>query len=287
MTPADLVSSVLAAAAAFVAALLSSTAGVTGAFLLVPLQVALFGTAGPSVSATNHLYNVLAAPGGFLGYRREGRLFAPLAWLVLAGTVPGILLGVLVRIRYLPDGDRFRPFAGAVLLVLGVLLAVRSILGPKVPGPTCPAGPVVLESLGPRRLSLRFGGDGYSVSVPALVGATFAVGVAGGAYGVGGGVFVSSYLVGLCRLPVHVTAGATMAATFGASCVATVGFWTAAVLGAPGAAPVPGVAIALGVGGIAGAAIGSRLQRRVPGRVIGIGLAAAVLWLAVRWVVPS
>ena len=273
---------VAAAAAAFVVALLSSVAGVTGAFLLVPLQVALLGQAGPSVSATNHLYNVFAAPGGILGYRRQGRLFAPLAWLLLAGTVPGIVAGVVVRVRWLPDAATFLPFAGAVLLALAVLLLARL---PRSTAGRCDAvgSDLELQSLGPLRLAFRYAGRTHSISVPGLLAMSAAVGLAGGAYGVGGGAFLSSYLIAVCRVPVYATAGATMAATFGASLLAATVFWAAGALGFPGAAPRLPLALALGVGGMAGAALGSRLQRRVPQRIICLGLAAAITWIGLRW----
>lgn len=58
--------------AAFAVSFLTSMGGVSGAFLLLPLQISL-GYTNPSVSATNHLFNVIAAPGGVWRYYREGR----------------------------------------------------------------------------------------------------------------------------------------------------------------------------------------------------------------------
>ena len=70
--------------AAFVISLFTSTAGVSGAFLLLPLQTALLGINTPSVSATNQLYNVIAIPGGVYRYAREGRLLRPLAMITFS-----------------------------------------------------------------------------------------------------------------------------------------------------------------------------------------------------------
>ena len=122
MPTLDLGMHLLGAAAAFVISLVSATAGLTGAFLLVPFQVSVLGLGAPSVSGTNHFYNVVAAPGGFSEYRRQGRLLWPVALVMVAGTAPGVLAGVALRVRLLPDPSAFRQFAGGVLAVLGLLL---------------------------------------------------------------------------------------------------------------------------------------------------------------------
>ncbi|RME47061.1 MAG: sulfite exporter TauE/SafE family protein, partial [Chloroflexi bacterium] len=49
---------------AFGVSFLTSMGGVSGAFVLLPVQVSGFGFTSPAVSATNHLYNVVAIPGG-------------------------------------------------------------------------------------------------------------------------------------------------------------------------------------------------------------------------------
>jgi hypothetical protein len=52
--------------------------GVSGAFLLLPFQVSVLGYSAPSVSATNHVFNIVAIPSGVYRYIREGRmLWAP------------------------------------------------------------------------------------------------------------------------------------------------------------------------------------------------------------------
>ena len=75
--------------AAFAVSLLTGLGGVSGAFLLLPFQVSVLGCATPSASSTNQLFNVIAAPGGVWRYYREGRLFAPLARLIVLGSLPG------------------------------------------------------------------------------------------------------------------------------------------------------------------------------------------------------
>jgi uncharacterized membrane protein YfcA len=277
----------LAAVAAFLISLISATAGVTGAFLLVPFQVSVLGLGSPSVSATNHLYNVIAAPGGVIGYGEQRRMVWSLAGVLVLGTLPGIFAGILIRVRYLQDIASFRQFAGGVLFVLGLLLLVRAGGMRKHGGRGVAAeSQVASVETGWRRIRYRFDGEPCSVAVPPLILFSLLIGTIGGAYGVGGGVFTSAYLIGVCRLPVHSTAGATLLATFVASCVGVLGFatvsWTGAESGAP-TAPVWSLGLAMGIGGLVGGYLGARLQRLLPSRWIAVVLAVFLLLLGLTY----
>jgi len=46
----------------------------------------------------------------------------PLAWVIVAGTVPGIIIGYYIRIKILPDPKSFKFFVGIVLLYIGIRL---------------------------------------------------------------------------------------------------------------------------------------------------------------------
>ena len=50
---------------AFVVSAVTASAGVSGAFLLLPFQVSVLGFTSPAVSPTNLIFNVLATPGAF------------------------------------------------------------------------------------------------------------------------------------------------------------------------------------------------------------------------------
>ncbi len=76
---------------AFVISFFTSMGGVSGAFLLLPFQVSFLGYTNPSVSATNQVFNIVAIPSGVYRYWREGRMVWPLTWVVIAGTLPGVL----------------------------------------------------------------------------------------------------------------------------------------------------------------------------------------------------
>nr|WP_320009661.1 sulfite exporter TauE/SafE family protein [uncultured Desulfobulbus sp.] len=101
---------------AFGISFLTSMGGVSGAFLLLPFQMSVLGYTQPSVSATNHVFNIIAIPAGAYRYYKEGRMIWPLTWTVVLGTLPGVCLGPLVRVNSLQDPRNFKLFAGLVIL---------------------------------------------------------------------------------------------------------------------------------------------------------------------------
>jgi uncharacterized membrane protein YfcA len=283
----DLTAHAIAAAAAFAISLVASTAGVTGAFLLVPLQVSVLGIVSPAASATNHLYNVLAALGGAWTYKRQGRLVRPLAAILIGGTIPGIFLGIVLRLRFLPDPGPFKLFVGGVLVVLGLVLLLRAAMRPAGPSAETPDAEVSGIRLSWSRLEYAFGETTHRVDPRVLAGFSALVGVVAGCYGVGGGVFTSAYLIGICRLPVHTTAAATLLATFCASLTGTVGFTVASAIpsgGGSGVAPIWTLGLAMGAAGWFGGRLGARMQRRLPASSIARGLALLLLALGVTYV---
>jgi len=77
----------------FLISFLCASGGISGAFLLLPFQVSILGFAAPSVSATNHLYNVFAIPFGVYRYWKEKRFYYPLTLIIILGTFPGVIIG--------------------------------------------------------------------------------------------------------------------------------------------------------------------------------------------------
>ena len=111
---------------AFVVSFFTSMGGISGAFLLLPFQMTFLGYTNTSVSATNQLYNVFSNPGGVFRYYREKRMLWPLSWIVMAGAVPGVVIGGLVRINWLADVRPFKLFVALVLLGMTEITAVST-----------------------------------------------------------------------------------------------------------------------------------------------------------------
>ena len=94
--------------AALAISFFTSMTGISGAFALVPFQISVLGIAGPVVSSTNHLYNLIATPGGIARHLRKGQLAWSLLAVMASGAVPGAVVGAWIRIRFLPDAGNFR-----------------------------------------------------------------------------------------------------------------------------------------------------------------------------------
>jgi uncharacterized membrane protein YfcA len=249
-------------ACGFGVALVCTPAGVSGAFLLLPIQVLLLGAPSPAVSATNLLYNVVASPAGAVTYWRRGSVDRLLRRGLLRGVLPGMVLGVGLRSTWLADADQFAWPAALVLGGLGARL-VRDGLRP------APPTTVRTESPSAGRL--------------ALVGA--AAGLVGGVYGIGGAAIAVPWLVGVERLPVPRVAGAALVVTFVSSCVGLATFVGGAALDLDAAtAPRWDHGIALGAGGLVGAVVGANLQHRVPLGLLRLVIGLTALTAALRMI---
>ena len=269
--------------------LLTSTAGVSGAFLLLPFQISALGFTGPGVTATNHLFNVVAIPSGVYRYAREGRLLWPLAFVLVIGTVPGVVVGSLVRIYLLPDATRFKLFAGGVLLVLAARLVLRVVGRGHQTAPAAGSdGRVRVTRLAATRIEYEFGGSTHGIATGKLLLLSLAVGVVGGAYGVGGGAIIAPFLVSVARLPVHTIAGATLLATLLTSLVGVLFFAALGpLIGQPRLTPNWPLGIVLGLGGLVGMYLGARIQRYLPPRAIETLLAVATSWVGLSYVITG
>lgn len=264
---------------------LTSMGGVSGAFVLLPFQVSVLGFAGPAVTPTNHLFNVIAIPSGVYRYVREGRMLWPLSAIVIVGTVPGVVVGSLLRIYLLPDPRNFKLFVGMVLLWIGTRLLTNLAKRKAAPAPSA-ASDFKVRTLRFDfwRLDYEFCGQRHGVSTLKLALLTAVVGLVGGAYGVGGGAIIAPVLVSVWRLPVHSIAGATLLGTCVTSVVgvcffALFGPW----LGRGPVSPDWALGLLFGLGGLTGMYLGARLQKRVPARAIEAVLAVLVLGLAVNY----
>jgi uncharacterized membrane protein YfcA len=257
-----------------------SPAGVSGAFLLLPFQVSVLGSAGPGATATNHLFNVVAIPSAVYRYVREGRMLWPLALVIVIGTIPGSIAGALARIYWLSDADAFETFMGLVLFLIGGTLAGRIFSrGREAAGSLKSDAELHLQvqRFDLLRLEYVFERRLHSLSMPGLASITAVIGAVGGAYGIGGGAIISPILVALYRLPVHTIAGSTLLGTWVTSLVA-VGFFAMA-----DGTPDWRLGLAFGAGGLLGMYTGARLQRFLPARSIESVLALVICGLALRY----
>ncbi|WP_456387739.1 sulfite exporter TauE/SafE family protein [Desulfolithobacter sp.] len=272
---------------AFVISLFTSMGGVSGAFLLLPFQVSVLHFDSPAVSATNHIFNIVAIPSGVYRYVREGRMVWPLTWAVVIGTLPGVIAGAFIRIKYLPDPAMFKRFAALVLLYIAMRL-FRDIWNKKDKKSTevsMKGEDVVSEpAINLRSISYIYKGSRYRVSTASIMTLSLIVGIIGGVYGIGGGAIIAPFFVSFFGLPVYTVAGAALMGTLLTS-VAGVTIFEILAPVYPDMAVAPDwkLGMLFGLGGFVGMYCGARLQRFVPARLIKIILALCILFTSGRY----
>jgi uncharacterized membrane protein YfcA len=257
---------------AFIISLFTSMGGVSGAFLILPFQVSVLGFNTPSVSATNQLFNIVAIPSGVYRYIKEGRMVWPLTWVVIIGTLPGVLIGAILRIQYLPNPRSFKMFAGLVLLYIGGRL-LKDLKA-------------VVKIFNLSRIVYEFYGQEFDINTLGIMALSFIVGIIGGVYGIGGGAIIAPFFVSFFGLPVYTVAGAALMGTFVTS-VAGVLFYQLIAPFYPNMAVAPDwvLGFLFGIGGFAGMYCGARLQKFVPARIIKWILAGCILFPACKYII--
>jgi uncharacterized membrane protein YfcA len=239
-----------------VLATVTTPVGVSGAVFLLPVQLSVLHVPNPQVTPTNLLYNVVSGPAGVVRYLRSGRLDRALASRIVSGSVPGVVVGAVIRVYVAADPDVFRLLAAVVLVPVGVF-----VLRPPTP---------VARDISPATIR----------------GLAFGVGTVGGVYGVGGGSLIAPILVG-CGLAVATVAPAALLSTWLTSLVG-VATYAVLALDAPGSiAPDWSLGVCAGVGGLAGGWLGASLQPRVPERALRTLLGVLALALAGLYVVQA
>ncbi|MGO0121886.1 sulfite exporter TauE/SafE family protein [Desulfothermobacter acidiphilus] len=294
-------------------ATLTTPAGVSGAFLLLPFQVSVLGFTSPAVSPTNLVYNLVAIPGGLWRYLREGRMAWPLTWVVVAGTLPGVFAGTLIRLNYLPNPRAFKFFVGLVLLYLGGRLLyeltgrysrgrerLRSLeakfkgraLAARREGRLAAGLPeeavVRTCTFNWRQVEYEFWGEKFSFNVPVLFLVALVVGIVGGIYGIGGGAIIAPFCCAVFGLPAYTVAGAALAGTFLTSIVGVV-YYTILAPFYPQMAVKPDWLLGLffGVGGLLGTTLGASLQKYLPEKLLRAFLGLLVFSLGLTYILSG
>jgi uncharacterized membrane protein YfcA len=244
----------LGCAAGLLIATATAPVGVSGAVFLLPVQLSVLGVASPAVTPTNLLFNVAAGPGALLRYRRDGNLAGTLTRQLVLGTLPGVVLGAVIRVFAVPGSGVFRLLIAVLLLPLGVWLITRT--------------------LRPSRVGSRGEPSGRAITVLALI-----VGVVGGIYGIGGGSILGPILVGR-GLPVSRVAPAALTSTFLTSIVGAGTYAVLALTVTGDIAPEWLLGMFCGLGGLVGGYLGARLQPRLPEVALRLLLGALAIGLA-------
>jgi uncharacterized protein len=245
---------------AFVVALVTTPAGVSGAVFLLPVQISVLDVPNPALTPTNLLYNVVSTPGALARFARERRLRSPLTRALLIGTVPGVLAGAMLRVEVLAGPRAFLVVVAVVLAPLGAWLT---------------AGRTRVRSTDAPR-------PGVGLSACAFV-----TGLIGGVYGIGGGSLLAPVLAYL-GFSLYAIAPAALTSTFVTSVAGVLAYQGLELAKGDGAiAPEWLLGLSMGVGGIFGSYLGARLQSRVRETTLRRLLGLICLGLAVRYVLEG
>lgn len=293
-------------AVAFIISFFTSMAGVSGAFLLLPFQISILGFNSPAVSGTNHLFNIVAIPSGVYRYIKEGRMVWPLTWVVIIGTLPGVLIGAILRVQYLPDPRSFKMFAGFVLLYIGSRM-LKNLYEKEDSGNSQgrsedqfqklvnqskkESGRVNLPKVHIKKisfLSIEYGfhGQDFRINTAGIMALSFFVGIIGGVYGIGGGAIIAPFFISVFKLPVYTVAGAALMGTFVTS-AAGVLFYQLIAPYYPDMAVAPDWALGFlfGIGGFGGMYCGARLQKFISARIIKWILVVCIFFTAAKYII--
>ena len=296
---------------ALVVSFFTSMGGVSGAFLLLPFQMSVLNFTSPSVSATNFVFNIVAIPSGVYRFLKEGRMAWPLTWVVVIGTLPGVLIGYYLRVLYLPDPRAFKLFVGCVLLYIGVRLIyeltgkasagkakmkaledkfrertkqIKDQQKSRVASGLPPEAVVKTISASFTRIEYEFWGERFSYSTIAMFLLAFAVGIIGGTYGIGGGAIIAPFCVAVFHLPVYTIAGAALMGTLITSVAGVVLYSIIPAKAGMVTSPDWLLGFLFGAGGFVGIYLGARFQKFVPQKVIKMMLGTIIILLAIRYI---
>jgi len=256
----------------------------------------------------------VAIPSGVYGYIREGRMAWPLMWVIIIGTLPGVMIGAILRIKYLPDPRAFKLFVGCVLLYIGgrmlyELFSKKGKAQEKIKAMEAKFKQRVVKMRQDRKARLAAGlpddavvktisaslgcieyefyGETYKFTTWVLLLLTFIVGVIGGTYGGGGGAMIAPFLITFYALPVYTIAGSALMGTFITSVVGVI-FYTiiAPMYAYTGLSITPDwpLGVLFGFGGVIGMYCGARAQKFVPSSLIRFILGLLITSLALRYV---
>ncbi|WP_436528376.1 sulfite exporter TauE/SafE family protein [Actinoplanes sp. HUAS TT8] len=239
---------------------ITSPVGVSGAVFLLPVQLSVLHVPNPAVTATNLLFNVVSGPGALARYRHNGQLTGALTRLLIAGTVPGVILGAIIRVFAIPGPQIFRLVAAAVLLPLGLWLCTRTLRAD-----ACDRPP----------LSRRV-----------ILGLSPITGTVGGIYGIGGGSILGPILAGR-GIPRTRIAPAALASTLLTSIVGAATYGILALTSSGDIAPHWILGLLCGAGGLIGGYLGARLQPYLPEKALQLLLGVLATILAILYLIQG
>jgi uncharacterized membrane protein YfcA len=209
----------------------------------------------------------------------------PLALAITCGTLPGVLAGYYIRVRYLPDPKAFKLFVGIILFYIGIRV-VKKIIRPartKTAKDTIDFR-VSNVTYNLRKMGFDFQARRVEFSLVSIFVLALVVGVIGGIYGIGGGAIIAPFCVAFLHIPVHTVAGAAMFGTFVTSIAGVAIYSIVPFYNGQPAPPDWLLGILFGIGGFLGMYLGARSQKFIPEKTIQAILATVIFLIAANYI---
>jgi uncharacterized membrane protein YfcA len=246
-------------------ATVTTPVGVSGAVFLLPVQLSLLSVPSPAVTPTNLLFNIVAGPGALARYRKHSQLAAPLTRQLILGTLPGVIIGAVIRVFAVPGPRVFHLIVAVFLFPLGLWLCARTLRPPR----SSPRHP-----------------NGSEPSRTTITALALAVGVVGGIYGIGGGSILGPILAGR-GVPITKVAPAALASTFLTSIAGALTYTLLSLTTSGNIAPDWRLGLLCGLGGLTGGYLGARLQPHLPETALRLLLGGLATGLAALYLIQS
>jgi uncharacterized protein len=240
--------------------------GVGGGFLIVPVIALLEPSWQPRTVTAYSLAVVCAnACSGTAAYLRAGRVDCKSVVAFAAAAIPGVLLGIFGADTI--DRGLFDPLFGVLLMLMAAWLAIAPQRRPGGLGGSTS-----------RALTDAHGTQyRWSFNIWLGLAGSVVVGVISALFGIGGGPVQVPFLVAVLNYPEHVATATSHAVLAVTSLVATL------IHAAQGDyAGDLSLTLATAAGAVAGAPLGARLSRYVPGKTLLRILAAMLAFIAFR-----
>lgn len=261
---------------------LASLFGIGGGFLLTPTMILILGFDPKQAVGTIPMAILLMSLSSTIAYARQKRIDVHLTLLVSGSAVFGSVLGALTTT--VVTGQFILIMFGLVEIVLALLLATGK-------GTRDRAKDVIMERDGGTTMvaerwyvlhRTHRDADGhlhaYGANLLFAIPVSFLAGYLSTLLGIGGGTLYIQLFVFLCGMPIHMAIACSMMSIFISSIS---GFATYAAMGQVNYL----VALAYGIGMIAGAQVGSAVNKRIQSRYLKPLAAGMIMIIAVQMII--
>lgn len=228
------------------------------------------------------LYTASGTPGGVYKFNKERRLAWTVAAIIVAGVIPGVLIGYFFRAYYLPDAQTFKFLVGLVLALISLRLLYELFRGQVLSKNPCSAF-VSSAQLGFSVSRFQYDDRDYRFNTRLLLYLAFGVGILSGTFGIGGGVIMGPLCVLFFRFPIHAIAGAVLLGTFVTS-LAGVTFYSLIPVNGQTSAPDWSLGLLFGLGGLVGTFLGAKFQKKFPEKTVKSILCIIVAAVSVKYI---